>query len=87
MKKTLRILEELTYRMQQESRDPECLVWEQEAEALEAAFRKSHAGNRRLIHQVNDLLDAKGKLAERQSELRFFWGLQMGLEVGSLDLL
>lgn len=32
-------------------------------------------------------MDAKSILAERQSELRFFLGLQMGLELGSLDLL
>lgn len=50
MNHTLKILEELVYQLQQEWKDPECLVLAQGAKELETAFRAGHARNRRLLH-------------------------------------
>ena len=42
---------------------------------------------RGLLQEVGDLSDACCALAEYAGEYQFFLGLQMGLELGALDLL
>ena len=68
-------------------RDP---VWRELAAREEAAYRRVRrrcAGDRALLQEVGDLSDACCALAEYAGEYQFFMGLQMGLELGALDLL
>ena len=68
-------------------RDP---VWRDLAAREEAAYgrvRRRCAGDRALLQEVGDLSDACCALAEYAGEYQFFLGLQMGLELGALDLL
>ena len=68
-------------------RDP---VWRELAARKEAAYgrvRRRCAGDRALLQEVGDLSDACCALAEYAGEYQFFLGLQMGLELGALDLL
>ena len=68
-------------------RDP---VWRELAAREEAAYRRVRqqcAGDRALLQEVGDLSDAECALAEYAGEYQFFLGLQMGLELGALDLL
>ena len=68
-------------------RDP---VWRELAAREEAAYgrvRRRCAGDRALLQEVGDLSDACFALAEYAGEYQFFLGLQMGLELGALDLL
>ena len=65
----------------------EWLQYQREEEALCRQFRRRHAGNRTLIHQVNDLLDAQSAVAECQRNFYFLLGLQMGLALGSVNVL
>ena len=56
----------------------------------EAAYRRLREGcgrNRELLRQVAELADAEAALAESAGEYQFFLGLQMGLELGAMDLL
>ena len=50
-------------------------------------FRQLCGGDRELLQEVGDLSDACCALAEYAGEYQFFLGLQMGLELGALDLL
>ncbi|WP_298024732.1 hypothetical protein [uncultured Dysosmobacter sp.] len=86
---TLRILEKLAYRYQQEklTTDPECQLLEQRRHILEGAFLNAHQNDHALIVEVNDLLDAQTSLAEYRCDFQFSLGLQIGLELGGLDIL
>ena len=53
----------------------------------ELAARELCGGDRELLQEVGDLSDACCALAEYAGEYQFFLGLQMGLELGALDLL
>lgn len=77
----------LHLRKRAERGDP---VWRELAAREEAAYRQVRrrcAGDRALLQQVGDLSDACCALAEYAGEYQFFLGLQMGLELGTLDLL
>lgn len=86
---TLRMLEKLAYQYQREklARDPECQMMEQHQAVLREAFLNAHQEDHALILAVNDLLDAQNLLAECRSDFNFFLGLQIGLELGGLDIL
>ncbi len=72
---TLRILEKLAYRYQQEklTADPECQLLEQRRHTLEGAFLTAHQNDHALILEVNDLLDAQTSLAEYGATFNFPW--------------
>ena len=86
-KDTVRILEEWVRTHQEKllEEDWEWRAMKERQTALETAFRARHRGNRSLILEVNDLLDALCLQLEREAEYRLLWGLQMGLELGSVD--
>ena len=67
--------------------DLEWAQYQREEEELCARFRRHHAGNRTLIHQVNDLMDAQSAVAECRRNFYFLLGLQLGLELGGVDVL
>ena len=56
-------------------------------EAAYCRVRQLCGGDRELLQEVGDLSDACCALAEYAGEYQFFLGLQMGLELGALDLL
>ena len=70
----------LHLRKRAERGDP---VWRELAAREEAAYCRV----RQLLQEVGDLSDACCALAEYAGEYQFFLGLQMGLELGALDLL
>ena len=77
----------LHFRKRAARRDP---VWRELAAREEAAYgrvRRRCAGDRALLQEVGDLSDACFALAEYAGEYQFFLGLQMGPELGTLDLL
>lgn len=82
-------LERMAHRFWQEQgrNDPEQRWYEEKYEALYRAFEKRHRRNTALQSDVADLLDAQGCVAEGECEFLFRLGLQMGLELGGLDLL
>lgn len=86
---TLRMLEKLAYQYQREklAQDPECQMMEQHQTALREAFLSAHREDHALIIEVNDILDAQNLLAECRSDFNFSLGLQIGLELGGLDIL
>ena len=86
---TLRILEELFYKRQREllPNDPEWAELERGYQELDQEFQKKHQGNHILIQEVNCLLDGLCFRAEYEKLLWLFWGLQIGIDLGSLDLL
>lgn len=86
---TIRTLEELAYRRQQVylSQDPEYRGLRRRQADLQDAFSQTHRRNPALLRQVNDLLDAQSAAAECESDFLFSLGLQMGLELGSLNML
>lgn len=86
MNKTIRLLSDLAWRMQREQlrRDPAWREAERREQALYRAWSRRHSGNRGLLHAVNDRLDARGTLAELESDGSFLLGLRMRLELGSL---
>ncbi|MDO4316480.1 MAG: hypothetical protein Q4C45_11960 [Oscillospiraceae bacterium] len=87
MNDTLRILSGLALKLQRSKKNPQ---WEQAEETydrLQSEFRAAHCGTPALLHQTDDLLFAQGLLCEQQAEFQFLLGLQMGLELGSLELL
>ncbi len=89
MNRTLDLLDDLLLELKPslKRQDPAWRAAEQNAQVLYKDFKTAHAGNRRLIRQVNDLLDAKGQLEEFEEQYWFRLSLQMGLELGGLDLL
>lgn len=87
MNDTLRILSGLALEFQRSQKDPPWARAEENYSRLQAEFLAKHRGNRALLRQADDLLSAQGLLCEYQAEFQFFLGLQMGLELGSLDLL
>lgn len=56
-------------------------------ESLLEAFHSRHGGDHELMDEVNDLQDAHGAVLFLESDHLFFLGLQMGLELGKIDLL
>ena len=86
-KDTVRMVEEWVRTHQEKllEEDWEWRAMKERQTTLEAAFRARHQGNRALILEVNDLLDALCLQLEREAEYRLMWGLQMGLELGSVD--
>lgn len=89
MNDTIRLLSDLAWRMQRDQlrRSPDWREAERRKETLYRAFCTRHSRNHGLICAVNDLLDARGTLAELESDGSFLLGLQMGLELGSLRVL
>lgn len=87
MNDTLRILSSLAYEMQKMRKDPQWTQLKKERDRLQREFEAKHRRNRQLLTQVDDMLSAQCLLAEYQAEFQFFLGLQMGLELDSLDLL
>lgn len=86
---TLKLLRQLSQRMVRDwmhNDDGGCALLEH-ADALDRAFKARHRHNAALLWEVTDLLDAYLLQASVESERRFYLGLQMGLELGSLDLL
>lgn len=77
----------LRIRRREARRDP---AWRELAQSEEAAYRRLRKGcgrNRELLRQVAELADTEAALAEYAGEYQFFLGLQMGLELGAMDLL
>ena len=89
MKNTIEILESAAneIRRDREEWDPELREWCQREQALRQAFFQRHQNNPKLRRQVMELLDAQCDVDCLERELYFRLGLQMGLELGSLDLL
>lgn len=86
---TLRLLEQAVFRLENHlfQFDPEYRQLMQARQTLARRFHEGHRENHALVIETNDLLDAYTALSEYQQELRLLLGLQLGLELGSLDLL
>ena len=89
MEKTIEILESAAEAVCQHRRqfDSELSRCYQREQALRQAFFQRHQNNPKLRRQVMELLDAQCDVECLEQELYFRLGLQMGLELGSLDLL
>lgn len=87
--KTLCLLDELTYRFQRDhaDRDPELRAERQRSDTLYRQFCQQYGRDRQMFRQVVDLMDTQTRIGEYLGEFRFLLGLQMGLELGGLDLL
>ena len=57
-----------------------------EWETLAKSFRTRHGRNRLLMDEMNRLEDAHGAVLFLESDFLFFLGLQMGLDLGRIDL-
>ena len=68
-------------------RDPYYQKRQIEWDALITTFRSRHSRNQTLMDEVNNLQDAHGAVLFLESDFLFFLGLQMGLELGRIDLL
>ena len=77
----------LHLRKRAERGDPVCRELAAREEAAYCRVRQLCGGDRELLQEVGDLSDACCALAEYAGEYQFFLGLQMGLELGALDLL
>ena len=88
-KTTLKILEKAAWDIQRHNMrfDSDLRRLVEEEEELYCAFREKHRHNNPLIRQVNDLIDANYALGDACSEMQFYIGLQMGLELAALDVL
>ena len=88
MNDTLHYLYQSVYQLhfQKWPDDPEYQLFAQEYQRLEHQFRAAHRRNHALIHAVHDLLDAQWSVCEREEELLFLLGLQMGLELRDVHL-
>ena len=53
----------------------------------ETNFLREHQDDEVLISEVIDLVDVRGCILDYQAEVDFLLGLQMGLELGQVDLL
>lgn len=89
MNDTLRMLSGLARKLQrlQEREDPS---WKQQAavhDRLWEEFQKAHRQNAALLSQVDELLFSQGLTEEYRADFQFLLGLQMGLELGGLDML
>lgn len=89
MNDTLRMLSGLARKLQrlQERKDPS---WKQQAavhDRLWEEFQKAHRQNAALLSQVDELLFSQGLTEEYRADFQFLLGLQMGLELGGLDML
>lgn len=86
---TLCMLERIAYQYQREKlkKEPGYQALAQHQTALQEAFLNAHQDDHALILKVNDMLDAQNLLAECQNEFTFYLGLQIGLELGGLDIL
>ena len=89
MNDTLRMLEKLLMVIHGElrNRDP---VWTDLAYSREMAherFLRAYQDDKVLISAVIELIDAHGRVTAHEAEVDFLLGLQMGLELGQLDLL
>lgn len=73
---TLNLLDDLLLHLKPtlKNKDPEWPLLDKSAKEHYEAFKVAHAGNHRLLHQVNDLLDARGGLEEYESQYRFRLG-------------
>lgn len=89
MNDTLRILSGLAWGLQQlqEREDPSRKQQAAAHDRLWEEFRKTHRQNAALLSQVDELLFSQGLLEESRAGIQFLLGLQIGLELGSLDML
>lgn len=67
--------------------DPEWDCLKEACEALETQFKEKHRNNRVLLAEMLDQVDTNLAFAEYRGEVQFFLGLQMGLELGELDVI
>ena len=86
--RTIEILESAADAICQHRRqfDPELHEWTRREQELQQAFFQQHRNNPKLRQQVLEILDAQGSVEYLQQEFYFRLGLQMGLELGALDL-
>ena len=68
-------------------RDPDYRQRRVEWETLVSSFRSRHGRNHVLIDEMNNLQDAHGTVLFLESDFLFFLGLQIGLELGKIDLI
>ena len=66
--------------------DPELSTWYQRELTLRQDFFQQHHSNRALRRQVLELLDTQEHVESLKQEFYFRLGLQMGIELGVLDL-
>ncbi len=87
MNDALRILTSLAREIQKTQSDPPWAREEAAYDRLQKEFWIEHQKNPTLLSQVDDMLFSQCLLSEYHSEFHFLLGLQIGLELGSLDLL
>ena len=86
---TLQILTDLAWERRRAwaKEDPEQrMLWE-EYQTLLKGFMEEHRGNRRLRGEVLRLLDLHDAMEDSAQERFFQMGLQMGLELGAVEVL
>lgn len=68
-------------------RNPDYQKLQTEWDTLRNTFRSRHSRNQVLMDEMNNLQEAHGSVLFLESDFLFFLGLQMGLELGRIDLL
>ena len=89
MNATVRILEKLRAVIHGDlkDRDPACRDLAYARETAHERFLRAYQDDKALISEVIALLDAHGRVTAHEAEMDFLLGLQMGLELGQVDLL
>lgn len=73
-------------RRDREERDPELREWCRQEQELRRTFFLQHQDDPELQEQLLKILDTVGMVEGLEREYSFRLGLQMGLELGRLDL-
>ena len=83
------LLDQLVLQLSREQKlwEPEWKMIHQEREARYKALRERCGEHRELLHAINDLVDACFAEAECQQEFCLRLGLQLGIELGKVDVL
>ena len=87
--KTQSILSDLLHRLRRDciDYDPEVTLCRRDFQSLYEDFSRAHRDNPALLRAVDGLLDARAGWDETAGERQFLLGLQMGLELGGMDML
>lgn len=89
MSSTMEVLLAYAERLTQEKLqiDPYYQQRRVEWEMLVSSFHSRHGRNHALMDEMNNLHDAHGTVLFLESDFLFFLGLQIGLELGKIDLI
>lgn len=89
MNDTLELLEHTVFSFERSLLDEDLEYRNKQAEYLShsEALVQRHKGNRALIHELGEILDAYAILEEHKMQFRLFLALQMGMELRDLHMI